>query len=771
MGVTVGEVEAVLSARDIMSPVMIAAAERVKSLETQLKALGSTSGATFTDLNARLQSAQANFDSLAQLNAGAVQAALARTQAGLQQTSVNAQALGTNVGAVNAALGATPAVANAASATVNSVAQSAAAGGQSMNQMEGIAMRLIERMLILYAIRGTFNFVVGLVEGADALVKMSTATDMSLRKLQELQIGADAVGVPFTKVTTAIDFFGKKLAEQKMVTQDALESIHLSFAKIFALNPEDRLEAVIHAIGDMPDKLERTKVEVALFGTDAIDPLVKNFDKLKAAADSSNKVMSDSTLRTLSAVDQGYKDFFANVKGAASATYATLVGVASMMASIILEQSKIGGQPQNIPDTHRDDFNNLPRDQVKLATADLKDYIDRLREAAHGENDLTQEQVKQLMELKELNLLTEDNAAKLTKNGISIGLNTEQYKKFTQALKDLADMDKAAERYAQAWERAEKEVAVLWEKDIEAQNARERAKAANEDAIAKDREQRELTENEDRLKRGQQTDKAFFANKAAIEYTYWQQHNDTLKHNEQFELNQLTNKMNEELAKVEERYAQGLIDENQYQQERAAIAERFANQRLTIEDQFNVEMDIRRRKELDKEIQDQKDAAAKIAAARKKEFEDFFAMFSNANQPNGGSTGKVTRANLEKMAEMFGVDPLAAFEMATRGFSFDEIIEAWRAGMVKDWVPHGPRIEGFAEGGMVDIKTGERGPEVVRVPLGSQVATSGTSMGGSVEVKVYVNGVLDPLTIRVLTDALSAEIIKRVKLSSQFGSR
>jgi len=107
-----------------------------------------------------------------------------------------------------------------------------------------------------------------------------------------------------------------------------------------------------------------------------------------------------------------------------------------------------------------------------------------------------------------------------------------------------------------------------------------------------------------------------------------------------------------------------------------------------------------------------------------------------ASQLAGGSTN-VTRANLESFAKQFGIPVSDALSMASRGFSFQEIRDAYNSGTTKTWVPSGPRIPGFREGGFGDFKDGTlamlHGPEII-VPLDKMGAM------GSVTNHFYVNG-------------------------------
>jgi len=149
-------------------------------------------------------------------------------------------------------------------------------------------------------------------------------------------------------------------------------------------------------------------------------------------------------------------------------------------------------------------------------------------------------------------------------------------------------------------------------------------------------------------------------------------------------------------------------------------------------------------------------AAAQVTAEAKKQ-EEAAAAILKANRAQGGSMN-VTRANIDGLAyydtngRFVRIPKDIAKKMAERGFSAEEIILAYRTGTVDTWVPQGPRIPGFAQGGTVDIKVGENGPEVARVPLGTTVfPTSMTPVGGGVTLNqnIYVNGTAEEVARKI----------------------
>jgi len=426
MPVSAGEVEAVLSARDNMTPAMERAAQRVQALEYQLGTLGTASVASFNTLNAQLQMAEFRF---AQLSA-------ASASSGAGQEEVRSQ------------LGRT---------------------GQSMAALDGLATRLIERMVILYAIRGTFNFVEGLFEAADGMVKLSSSTDMTLGKLQELEYGADKLGIPFTKVSTAIDTFDKNLASAKSGAVDALHDIGLSLGAVLAMNPDERFDKTAAAIAALPTQLQRTKAEVALFGTDAIDPLIKQLASLEAEARKNNAAMGDDTVHALSNTLAMYRSFGSELKPIVSG----IIDDGQKLVAALAAPFFGGGGPgtstnsglppwitsllalQGITVTAPEQANPTVSAQPTGARAGAgagagagpspastpsldvgAAYIRQLTDEKNSVKALTDEQIKELEQLKKLGELTEANAAHLD-------ITSSQYKQYIQQLKDAAEAERA----------------------------------------------------------------------------------------------------------------------------------------------------------------------------------------------------------------------------------------------------------------------------------------------------------------------------------------
>lgn len=133
-----------------------------------------------------------------------------------------------------------------------------------------------------------------------------------------------------------------------------------------------------------------------------------------------------------------------------------------------------------------------------------------------------------------------------------------------------------------------------------------------------------------------------------------------------------------------------------------------------------------------------------------------------------GGSFEITSANIEQTAAQMHLDISRVLTLARRGYSFAEIISILSNQRNDDGQPRGPRIQGFAEGGMVDIMTGERGPEVVRVPLGSTVYPTGTRPGAAGGTTVIHNEFNIQGADEATARRFAALIMRQLKTVRQF---
>lgn len=475
MAVNVGTLEAVLAARDTMSPVLLGAAERVITLTNQLGNLGVASVAEFKALNEQLMQAEASFAALS----GTV------TVTGDAFTATNAAfmiaggQLGETARQANLAALSVKGTGAAAETSGNQVEESEKkfkTYGQSMAQVEGIATRLIERLVILYAIRGAATFLQDIFESADAMERLHEQTDLSIRFLQEFQYAGSQVGIPVEKLNSTIDTFQKKLAEASPATSRALNDIGLSFGKVFALDPDKRFTEVIAAIAGIESPLQRAKAEVALFGTDGIDPLVKQFATLSEQAQKTGKVVGDDTVSALANTTRMYRAFGSEVGPAldkvidkgqkiVEITAKPLFGGGGWWEAIRLLSAVAGGDQNTINAIMEGEAAKSIKGDINLdggkndAPKSGWDLVNSYKEQSGALKGLTGDQLAQLNALRQLNQLTEANAVLLKDTATGVYVTSAQFKLYEKQLKDTTAEQKkfvsAQEDLNKLWDLAE----------------------------------------------------------------------------------------------------------------------------------------------------------------------------------------------------------------------------------------------------------------------------------------------------------------------------
>lgn len=158
------------------------------------------------------------------------------------------------------------------------------------------------------------------------------------------------------------------------------------------------------------------------------------------------------------------------------------------------------------------------------------------------------------------------------------------------------------------------------------------------------------------------------------------------------------------------------------------------------------------------------DAALKAADAIKKQ-EEAAKAAAAANRALGGSM-TYDLSTQEGMDYFKKLNPGATINAGLDYFKNHSLQDAIQAGLVNLYGKYttNPNPTHFAEGGTVMV--GERGPEVVRLPFGSQVYPTGTGPSGSSIVNnFYVNG-----TAADVARQVSDKIMQSLKLAHKFGA-
>jgi hypothetical protein len=285
MAVNIGAVEAILQVRDAMSPAVISAAEKVLLLKKEIEALGTAAGPAFNKLNAELYTTTDRLEKLTGLMLQTPDKYTKAAQATDNMTKSTAES----------------------TKKLTEQSEAVQKNADYLGQFERLVIRMAERMAVLWVVRGAYEFAESTIKNAEALVRLSEQTDLSIGKLQTLQFAANATEVPFNTVTAAVNHLDKALGESKSSTVDALQNINLSVGQLLGMNPDERFSAVATALSRVTDKTELASLAVKLFGTDAVIPLIQNYAQLEIQAKQTHSVMSDEGIHILADTGRAFK--------------------------------------------------------------------------------------------------------------------------------------------------------------------------------------------------------------------------------------------------------------------------------------------------------------------------------------------------------------------------------------------------------------------------------------------------------------------------------
>jgi hypothetical protein len=128
------------------------------------------------------------------------------------------------------------------------------------------------------------NFGKGILEDADALTKMHDKTGISVEALQALRIAGDDAGVSLDSMTTAVNMLQKRLGGDDNSAAAALRDLGIDIEHFKSLDGAAQMLAISDAIREMHDPLRVAADLSALFGkqwAEQLPVLKRGFEELK----------------------------------------------------------------------------------------------------------------------------------------------------------------------------------------------------------------------------------------------------------------------------------------------------------------------------------------------------------------------------------------------------------------------------------------------------------------------------------------------------------
>lgn len=188
---------------------------------------------------------------------------------------------------------------------------------RSTEKLEGLATKVAGAFAGMFTVSAAIGFGKALLDDADALVKLSDKTGVSITGLQRFQVAGDDAGNTVDELTSAITKMEDKLAGGDRSAVAALQKLGLSLEDLKTLNPENQFIAISDAIRKIQDPAQQVAIAMDLFGrqgAEILPTLKRGFDDVKGAAVG----MSEDTARELDAIGDSLSKAWRTTKGFAA---------------------------------------------------------------------------------------------------------------------------------------------------------------------------------------------------------------------------------------------------------------------------------------------------------------------------------------------------------------------------------------------------------------------------------------------------------------------
>jgi hypothetical protein len=167
------------------------------------------------------------------------------------------------------------------------------------------------------SVSAVVGFGKALLDDADALVKMSDKTGISIQGLQRLQVAGDDAGNTIEEMSSAINQMQNRLVGGDASATGALQKLGMSFADIKNLSPDQQFMAISDALRGVEDPAQQVAIAMDLFGksgASVLPTLKRGFDDVRDAAVG----MSEDTAQALDKMGDDFQAFYRTSKGVAA---------------------------------------------------------------------------------------------------------------------------------------------------------------------------------------------------------------------------------------------------------------------------------------------------------------------------------------------------------------------------------------------------------------------------------------------------------------------
>lgn len=200
---------------------------------------------------------------------------------------------------------------------IQKIADATKATGGAFDNLKG-PLSAVNGLLGTFGIGLSVGAVVGfgraLLDDADALVKMSDRTGITITGLQRLQTAGDDAGNTIEDMTGAVNQMQNRLDGGDASAVGALRRLGLSLSDIKQLTPDQQFIAISDALRQVEDPAKQVAIAMDLFGKQGatvLPTLKRGFDDVRDSAVG----MSEDTARALDKMGDDLAKFWRQSKG------------------------------------------------------------------------------------------------------------------------------------------------------------------------------------------------------------------------------------------------------------------------------------------------------------------------------------------------------------------------------------------------------------------------------------------------------------------------
>ena len=636
-----------------------------------------------------------------------------------------------------------------------------------IDRVERSAIEFVSLTAVIQTVKEGLDF-------ASNLEETSRATGIATDELQKLDYVGNTFGVTGDMLARTIETLSARLAKGDKNASDAVAFLGLNIDDLLASGPEAAFLAISEAANNLTDPMDRNGVLAELLGM-RMGRLVASMGDVKGEMDK----LGDKVLISPEAIDSAHQAEVALKNLWQSTLSVTALGATWWTDLIGLTKSQ---KDSNEATAQAAEINKLYQLAISKNTGSLKDFLAQQKQEQEDAKLAAEEQKKYAKAWEDLANVGDDYKDTLegidqeTKDsvhyyldaGAAIGSIAAAFHLTASEAKAFQAEAKQAKQDEKDWEAAQRDLTAAWV-----------AAGAAEDALFKQR----TTQQADALKvQAQQEEAALKARYDKGRISEEQYQNDLFQlrrnyaaKNEQLnadslrrQLSDLQDKEDKEKQQLEDKYNNGLVDDETYQEELSALDQEYADKRTAINEKADADQAKTRKQIWDEYyawLAQKEDQVAQQEIAKTQSTLNTINNLIDSMQYDLSTESGVQQYRQANPGNTVNWSDQQIIDYIKSGHTLADVIKAGGITMYGNF-PGAQGMQGLNEGGIVDAGSGApfmlHGREAV-IPLGS---STGSAAGvGNVTNHFYVNG-----TAQDVARQISDIIMKQLKGIRQFGA-